>query len=82
MPLARLRATTGDGEDVLPILWSDNYITLMGGETSTVTAHYTAGPQGNAVTVKVQPVRRQCLMEPIPQITLFTRVCTNPLCKV
>ena len=36
-----LRATKGkDGEDVVPIFWSDNYFSLLPGEDKTVSAKY------------------------------------------
>jgi exo-1,4-beta-D-glucosaminidase len=33
-----LAATDGDGQDVTPVLWSDNYVELLPGETRTFTA--------------------------------------------
>ncbi|MDR2615294.1 MAG: discoidin domain-containing protein [Oscillospiraceae bacterium] len=38
-----LRAETPDGETVSPVFWSNNYLTLMPGETATVTAELPAG---------------------------------------
>jgi exo-1,4-beta-D-glucosaminidase len=38
------RITRGDdGEDVTPIFWSDNYFSLLPGESRTVTASWSAG---------------------------------------
>jgi exo-1,4-beta-D-glucosaminidase len=37
----RLQVTAGaEGEEVLPVEWSDNYVTLLPGETRRLTAHY------------------------------------------
>ena len=47
----RLQVTGRDGEEALPVLWSDNYVTLLPGETRVVTARYAradlrgAGPR-------------------------------------
>jgi exo-1,4-beta-D-glucosaminidase len=32
--------TSGSAEEILPVLWEDNYVTLMPGESRTVTARY------------------------------------------
>ena len=41
--MARLRITKGEkGEDVWPILWQDNYLTLLPGEDRHVIATYEA----------------------------------------
>ncbi len=45
----RLKATKGaDGEEVLPVLWEDNYFALLPGERRTVTATYRAKDLGRA----------------------------------
>src|SRR5258706_13418911 len=31
-------------DDILPVLWSDNYVTLLPGESRTVDAHFSAAP--------------------------------------
>ncbi len=36
----RLKLNGNSGEEILPVLWEDNYITLMPGETREVTARY------------------------------------------
>ncbi|MGH9416396.1 MAG: glycosyl hydrolase family 2, partial [Terriglobales bacterium] len=42
--LVRLRITQGPGgPDVLPIFWQDNYISLLPGESRTLTAGYALG---------------------------------------
>ena len=48
--LIRLRVTNG-GNEVLPVFWSDNYITLLPGETRTETATFNAAtlPAGSIV---------------------------------
>ena len=39
----RLKATKGkDGEEIVPILWEDNYVSLLPGETREITAKYRA----------------------------------------
>ena len=37
-----------DGEEVLPVLWEDNYISLLPGESREITARYTLADLGNA----------------------------------
>jgi exo-1,4-beta-D-glucosaminidase len=36
----RLQVTGRDGEEVLPVLWEDNYVSLLPGETRVVSATY------------------------------------------
>jgi hypothetical protein len=38
----RIRADGSDGSDILPVFYSDNYFTLLPGETKTVTAELAA----------------------------------------
>ena len=40
-----------DGDEVLPVLWEDNYFSLLPGETSEVTATYSARDMGQAKPV-------------------------------
>jgi exo-1,4-beta-D-glucosaminidase len=40
-----------DGEDVHPILWQDNYVSLLPGETREITAAYAASDLGGAKPV-------------------------------
>jgi exo-1,4-beta-D-glucosaminidase len=50
----RLKVTKGvDGDEVLPVLWEDNYFALLPGERRTVTATYRAKDLGRA-TAAVQ----------------------------
>jgi exo-1,4-beta-D-glucosaminidase len=45
----RLKVTKGDaGEEVLPVLWEDNYFALLPGERRTVTATYRVKDLGRA----------------------------------
>ena len=45
----RLKVTKGKGgEEVLPVLWQDNYISLLPGETRQITATYRAADRGAA----------------------------------
>ena len=39
-PFLRLNLKGGDGEQILPVVYSDNYITLMPGEQKTVTIQW------------------------------------------
>lgn len=50
--LIRLRVTSG-GSEVLPVFWTDNYITLLPGESRSETATFNAGtlPSGSVVQV-------------------------------
>jgi exo-1,4-beta-D-glucosaminidase len=48
----RLKATKGaDGEEVLPVLWEDNYFALLPGERRTVTATYRAKDLGRTTAL-------------------------------
>ena len=51
----RLQVTKGQkGDDVLPVVWEDNYITLLPGETREIRATYKIkdlGSERAAVTV-------------------------------
>jgi exo-1,4-beta-D-glucosaminidase len=39
--MVHLRVTKGkDGEDLTPILWSDNYFSLLPGERRDIVSHY------------------------------------------
>ena len=46
--LLRLQVTGRDGEEALPVLWEDNYISLLPGETRTLTASYRVRDLGGA----------------------------------
>ena len=39
------------GDEVLPVLWEDNYVTLLPGETRDLTATYAAKDLGKATPV-------------------------------
>jgi exo-1,4-beta-D-glucosaminidase len=48
----RLRITNGiGGEEVLPVLWEDNYLTLLPGEKREITATYESTNLKNAIPV-------------------------------
>jgi len=53
--MVHLRVTKGnDGEDLTPILWSDNYFSLLPGEQRDVTSRYDASDlNGSAAILKV-----------------------------
>jgi exo-1,4-beta-D-glucosaminidase len=57
----RLQVTGRGGEEALPVLWEDNHVTLLPGETRTLTATYRTRDLGGArpsVVVKGWNVRR------------------------
>ena len=42
------------GNEILPVLWSDNYVSLLPGATKTVTATYASAlAAGGGVTVAI-----------------------------
>jgi exo-1,4-beta-D-glucosaminidase len=44
-----------NGDEILPITWSDNYVTVFGGESMTLEARYRVADSGElARTVRVQ----------------------------
>ena len=44
-----------NGDEILPVTWSDNYVTVFGGESITLEARYRAADSGgDARTVRVQ----------------------------
>jgi len=48
----RLKLTRGtDGDEVLPVLWQDNYFSLLPGESREITAEYRAAGLGKAAPV-------------------------------
>jgi exo-1,4-beta-D-glucosaminidase len=45
----RLKVDKGaKGEEILPVVWEDNYISLLPGEKREITASYRAGELGTA----------------------------------
>jgi exo-1,4-beta-D-glucosaminidase len=44
----RLQVTGRGGEEALPVLWEDNYVSLLPGETRVVTAKYSVRDLGGA----------------------------------
>lgn len=47
-------ATTDTGDELLPVRWSDNYISLRGGETRTLTARYRNIDLGQKAVVRME----------------------------
>jgi exo-1,4-beta-D-glucosaminidase len=45
----RLQVTGREGEEALPVLWEDNYLSLLPGETRVVTATYHVRDLGGAL---------------------------------
>ncbi|MBI5528699.1 MAG: glycosyl hydrolase family 2 [Deltaproteobacteria bacterium] len=64
----RVEVTRGQGgEEVLPILWSDNYVTLWPGESVTLTAKYeSADVHGLAPYLRVEGYNVPKVETPIP----------------
>src|SRR5579872_843254 len=51
----RLAIQEKNGDEILPVFWSDNYFELMPGETRTLTARYPAGTKlAEAAKLEVQ----------------------------
>jgi exo-1,4-beta-D-glucosaminidase len=56
-----------EGDEILPITWDDNYITLFAGESKTLTAHYKMADadssrpvmrlQGHNISTKVEAIK-------------------------
>jgi exo-1,4-beta-D-glucosaminidase len=44
----RMQITGRDDEEALPVLWEDNYVSLLPGETRTITATYRLRDLGGA----------------------------------
>ena len=45
----RLKVNKGkNGEEILPVLWQDNYVSLLPGEKREITATYRASELGTA----------------------------------
>ncbi len=49
----RVQVLTPSGDEVLPVIWDDNYISILPGATKTVTATYATNLGSGNVTVKV-----------------------------
>ncbi len=61
----RLQIVKAGGEEVLPVLWQDNYVTLMPGETRVVTATFNPRDAGGAaprVVISGWNVKRQVVV--------------------
>jgi exo-1,4-beta-D-glucosaminidase len=41
------------GEEILPVFWEDNYLSLMSGESRAVVAHYTPAPNAGPLSLEV-----------------------------
>lgn len=51
--LVRLRLLDANGEDVLPILWEDNYFSLVPNESIEVSATYNSNTPKVSVVLEV-----------------------------
>jgi exo-1,4-beta-D-glucosaminidase len=47
----RLQVKRGDGEEIVPVLWDDNYVSLLPGEKREISARYRAKDAGEAKPV-------------------------------
>ena len=58
-PFLRVNLMGEDGEQILPVIYSDNYITLMPGEQKTITVTWklndARGQQGHIVVTELDP---------------------------
>jgi len=52
--MVRLRLLGADGNDVLPVMWDDNFVSLMPGEKREITARVAARQFTGAGTVRVE----------------------------
>jgi exo-1,4-beta-D-glucosaminidase len=44
-----------DGDEILPVTWNDNYVTVFGGESMTLEARYRAADAGGSgLRVRIQ----------------------------
>jgi hypothetical protein len=56
-PFLRLNLKGADGEQILPVIYSDNYFTLMPGEQKVVTIEWKAeDSRGQAPVIEVKPI--------------------------
>jgi exo-1,4-beta-D-glucosaminidase len=49
----RLQVTGKDGEEALPVIWEDNYVTLLPGETRRLSASYRVRDLGGGAPTLV-----------------------------
>jgi exo-1,4-beta-D-glucosaminidase len=52
--MVRLRLLGVDGNDLLPVLWDDNYVSLLPGEKRDITCRVAVKQWGGAGTVRVE----------------------------
>lgn len=45
---------TRNGDEILPVTWSDNYVTVFGGESVTLQAHYRLADLYDVPSVRMQ----------------------------
>ena len=56
-PFLRINLKGADGEQILPVIYSDNYFTLMPGEQKVVTIEWKAeDSRGQAPVIEVKPI--------------------------
>jgi exo-1,4-beta-D-glucosaminidase len=57
------------GDEILPVTWTDNYVTLFGGESITLEAHYRAADSSNKVSlVRVQGHNLATMIEKLDRV--------------
>jgi len=49
-----LRVVDGDGNSILPVLWNDNYFSILPGESRELIASFPAGDDVSGATLAVQ----------------------------
>jgi hypothetical protein len=56
-PFLRINLKGADAEQILPVIYSDNYFTLMPGEQKVVTIEWKAeDSRGQAPVIEVKPI--------------------------
>jgi exo-1,4-beta-D-glucosaminidase len=50
----QLRLVDGNGDDVLPVVWTDNYVSLLPGESMTVRGQLLAGTRAGPLALEVR----------------------------
>ena len=49
-----LRVVDGDGNSILPVLWDDNYVSVLPGESRSLTARFPAGDDVSGAKLMVK----------------------------
>ena len=80
----RLKADKPNGEEILPVLWQDNYFSLLPGEKRVISASYPlrvldeGGPRVDAVDGQIQGTERSAKDYPKPIVEVSGWNISNP----